>query len=175
MEKELQQVNVKQKRFRQIQAHSGIIRHIQEFLRHIQACSEPCVTLTYILKLLILVLIASCIFKTQVYPEPWHIQNQKHIQNTDIFTILVYSELRYRGLFRTLAYSNPEAYSEHCEISAIKRFAKIKVNGCVNFRKLFSQYKLVALFTSLNKYYEVVTPAVVILCKKHGTRGDQGT
>ena len=32
--------------------------------------------------------------------------------------------------------------------------------------QLFSQYKLVAFSTSWNKYHEVVTPEVVILCKK---------
>ena len=32
------------------------------------------------------------------------------------------------------------------------------------------------LFTSLNKYHNVVTPDVVILCKKYyGTRGARGT
>ena len=36
LDKELQWVNVKQKLFRQIYAHSGIIRHIQEMFRHIE-------------------------------------------------------------------------------------------------------------------------------------------
>ena len=29
------------------------------------------------------------------YPEHWHIQHQRHIQNSDIFTTLEYSELQY--------------------------------------------------------------------------------
>ena len=39
---------------------------------------EPCVTLIY--------------FITVVYPEPYHIQNQKHIQNPGIFRTPLYSE-----------------------------------------------------------------------------------
>ena len=44
---ELQWVNVKQNPFIQIQAHSAIIRHVQELFRHIQAYSKPCITLAY--------------------------------------------------------------------------------------------------------------------------------
>ena len=32
---------------------------------------------------------------TVVYPESWHIQNQKHIHNPGIFTTLVRSETHY--------------------------------------------------------------------------------
>ena len=128
--------------------------------------------------MLLLVLIDSCTFETLVYPESWHIQNQKHIQNAGIFTILVYLEPRYTCIFRMLAYSKPEACSEGAfvqEASAKERFLEV-VNGCNYFRKLFSHYKLAALFTSLNKYHNVVTPDVVIICKKYyGTRGDRGT
>ena len=46
LDKGLQWVNVKP--FRHIYSHSGIIRHIQELFRHIQAYSKPCVTLTYL-------------------------------------------------------------------------------------------------------------------------------
>ena len=49
LDKGLQWVNVKQKPFRQIWAHLGIIKHIQAYL-------EPSVTLIY--------------FITVVYPEP---------------------------------------------------------------------------------------------------------
>ena len=38
------------------------------------------------------------IFRATVYPEPWHIQNQKHIQNP--------------GILKTLVYSEPKAYSD---------------------------------------------------------------
>ena len=48
-----------------IPAYSDISTHIQpDIIRHIQAYSEPCVTLTY--------------------SEPWQIQNQTHIQNLGI-------------------------------------------------------------------------------------------
>ena len=47
----------------------------------------------------------------------------------------------------------------------MKRFVKT-VNGYNYFRKLqlISQYKLVAVSTSWNKYHEVVTPEVAIPC-----------
>ena len=71
-------------------------------------------------------------YVTLVYLELWY------IQNPDIF--------RTRGIFRTLAYSQPWyiynprifrtlTYSEPCQISAVKRFAKT-VNGYNYFRKL---------------------------------------
>ena len=40
----------------------------------------------------------------------------------------IYSKLgtfRTTSIFRTLVYSEPEAYSEHCQTSTIERFAKI--------------------------------------------------
>ena len=64
----------------------------------------------------------SGIYKTVVYAEPWHIQNQKYIQNPAIFTSLVYSEHRYihnagifkiRGIFRTLSNMYDEAFCEN--------------------------------------------------------------
>ena len=36
LDKELEWLNVKQKPFRQTEAHSGIIKHIQELFRHFQ-------------------------------------------------------------------------------------------------------------------------------------------
>ena len=90
------------KLFRQIQAHSGIIRHIQELFSHIQAYLELCY---------------SDIFKSAVQPEPWHIQNQKHIQNPTIFTAVVYSGPLYiqnagifRDMFRTLSHICDETF-----------------------------------------------------------------
>ena len=47
----------------------------------------------------------------------------------------------------------------------MKRFVT-GVNGYNYFLKLFSQYKLAAVFASWNKYHKVVNPDVVILCKK---------
>ena len=98
LDKGLQWVNVKQKPFRQIQAHSGIIRHIQELFRYIQAYLEPCITLTY-LKL-------------------WYIENTDIFTTRSIFTTLVYSEPRYiqnagilkiLGIFRALSHIYSEA------------------------------------------------------------------
>ena len=86
-----------------IQTNLGTLSY--NYLRHpgiIQAYSAIFRTLCY-----------PNIFKTVVYSEPWHIQNQKHIQNPCIFTALVYSEPRYIqnasifkiwGIYRTLSY-----------------------------------------------------------------------
>ena len=67
---------------------------------------------------------------------------------------LVYSEPRHihnPGIFRTLAYSKSKAYSEHCQISTMKRFAKI-VNGYNYFHKLqlFSQSLSLSLLHEIN-------------------------
>ena len=68
------------------------------------------------------ILCNSGIFRTVVYPEPWHIQNQKHIQN--------------HGMFRTPVYSKSEASAEICQKSTMKRFAKI-LNGDIT---IFANY-----------------------------------
>ena len=89
LDKRLKWMNVKQNPFRQIQAHSGIIRHIQESSRHIQAYLEPCVTLTY-LKL-------------------WCVQNPEMFRRRSIFRTQAYSQLWYiqnPAIFRMLAYLN---------------------------------------------------------------------
>ena len=44
---------------------------------------------------------------------------EMYIHNPGIF--------RTRGIFRTLVYSEPEAYSEHCQTSTIERFVKIAI------------------------------------------------
>ena len=125
-----------------IQTYLGTFRHNQAYPRIIQAYSviiRILCNLAYFLKLLmLLVLKVSCKFRTLIYPESWHIQNQKHIQNPDTLTILVYSEPRYPGIFRTLAYPKPKDYPEHCQTSAMKRFVKV-VNGYNYFCKLSSQ------------------------------------
>ena len=72
------------------------------------------------------------ILKTVVYSEPWHIQNQKHIQNPGMFTTLVYSEPMYiqnAGIFKI------RGIFELCQTSTMKRFAKI-VNRYNYFHKL---------------------------------------
>ena len=63
-----------------IRAYSNIFRHNQAYSGIVQAYSGIFRTLC-----------SPDIFRTLVYLDPWHIQNQKHIQN--------------RGAFRTLAYS----------------------------------------------------------------------
>ena len=89
LDKGLQWVNGEQKPFWQIQAHSKIIRHIQELFRHIQTYLEPCAALTY-LKL-------------------WY------IQNPNIFRTTASSQTSYilnPAIFRMLAYPKSKAYSE---------------------------------------------------------------
>ena len=118
--------------------------------RHNQAYSKPCVNWAV------------------VYPEPWHIQNQKHIQNHCIFRNPVNLKLWHiqnARLIQTSAMSN--IYDQaFCENSQSKKV---------------SQYKFTAFSTSWNKYQEVVTPEIkkkniktvfCFLCKKsYGTRG----
>ena len=103
LNKKFQWVNVKQKPFRQVQAHSAIIWHIQELFSHIQAYLEHCVTLTY-LKLWYIqnpdTFTTESIFRTPAYLQPWYIQHP--------------------AIFRTLAYSRFEAYTESCHTSKMK-------------------------------------------------------
>ena len=86
LDKGLQWLNVKQKPFRQVQAHSGIIRDIQKFFRHIQAYLKPCVTLTY---LILWYIQNPDILEPEAYSEP------RHIHNPDIFRTELYSECRH--------------------------------------------------------------------------------
>ena len=67
-----------------IQTNLGTFRRNQTYPENIQAHSGVFRTLCY-----------PDIFKTVVYSEPLHIQNQKHMQNPGIFTTLVYSEPGY--------------------------------------------------------------------------------
>ena len=94
------------------QAHSGISRNYSSIFRQ-TLCNTG-------------------IFRTVVYPEPWGIQSEKHMQNPGIFTILPYSK--------------SEAYSELCQTSTMRHFAKI-VNGYDYFwkLKLLTQYKFVEI------------------------------
>ena len=136
-----------------IQTYLGTFRHNLAYTKIIQAYSVVIRTLrnlAFFIKLLmlLLVLIVSCVFRTLVYPESWHIQNQNHIQNPGIFTILVYPEPWYPGMFRTLAYSRPGAYPEHCQTSAMKRFVKV-VNGYNYLRKSKNFQKYVWMISFL--------------------------
>ena len=61
-----------------------------------------------------------------------------YIQNLDIFRSRTYSEPWYiqnSPVFRTLVFSKLEAYSEACQTSTLKRFAKI-FTGYTYFHKL---------------------------------------
>ena len=68
--------------FRHIQTYASVSRHIQKLFRHIQAYPELCVTLAYseppyIQKAFIL--------RTRDIFKLWYIQNQRHVQNPDVF------------------------------------------------------------------------------------------
>ena len=123
-----------------IQKNLGTCRHNQTHPWIIQAYLNILITLCY-----------PDIFETVVYPEPWHIQNQKHIQNPGLFTTLVYSEPSYIqnaggifkiwGIFRTLSRICNEYFHDY---------------------HYFHKY--------WNKYIEVVSPEVVVLCKLRRVR-----
>ena len=84
-----------------IQTNLGTFMHNKTYSGTIQAYSGIFRTLYY-----------PDIFKTLVYPEPWHLQNQNHIQNPGILTTLLYSELHYihnAGIFRTVYHIYSEA------------------------------------------------------------------
>ena len=72
-------------------------------------------------------------------------------------------------MFNTMAYSKSKAYSDIYDVKHLRWSVLWKQ------LKIVLQYKLVASSTSWNKYHEVVTPEVAILCKKnYGARGCQG-
>ena len=73
------------------QTNLGTFRHNQTYLGIIQAYSDILRTLCY-----------PDISKAVVYPEPWHIQNQKHI-----FLIEKKKKKKKRSIFKTSAYSEP--------------------------------------------------------------------
>ena len=109
-----------------VQADLNIFTHIQhitaysDILRHNQAYSGIFRTLCN-----------PDIFKTMVYLELQDIQNQKHIQNRGIFRTLAYSN---PGIFGILVYSEPYyvqkpgifriktlTYSQSCQTSTMER------------------------------------------------------
>ena len=94
-----------------IQTDLGTFRHNQAYPGIIQAYSGIFKTLCN-----------PGIFRTVVYPEPWHIQKQKYIQNLGIFAILVYSEppqiqnagiFKIQGIIRTLSNIYDRAFNEN--------------------------------------------------------------
>ena len=83
--------------------------------------------------------------ESDVYAEPWYIQNRRifrirgifrtrayseqwYIQNPNIFRTEAYSEpwhIQNSGIFRTLGYSEPEGNSEPCQTSMMEHCAKV--------------------------------------------------
>ena len=135
-----------------ISAYTSIFRHIQAFSGITQAYSGPFVNLKY--------------------SEPWHIENQRYIQNPGIFRVLGYWEhrhiqnpdiLRTWDIFRNLSNIYDVAF---CKTSC----------WCNYFWKslLFWQYQFFIFCTFWNKYSImnfcnaglIFTPEVYILCKK---------
>ena len=107
--------------------NSDIFSHIHVLFKHIQPYCGIFGTLCN-----------SCIFKTLLYSESWHIQNSRYIQNS----VKVYSGT-LRTLFnvlilRTLPYS---------ELYHIQNFCMFKTGGI--YRTLFSQSNL-GIFNSDN-------------------------
>ena len=101
------------------------------------------------------------------YPQPWYIQNQKDIQNPDIFATLVYSEPCYiqqagifkiRGIFRTLS----NIYNEALIINGWM------VNGCIYFCSISLSRSLPHEINIMNFFNTglIFTLEVVILCRK---------
>ena len=130
-------------RFRHIHAYSSILRNYSGIFRTL---CKPGIFRTLLHS------------EIEVYSEPWHIRNQKHIQNSDIFKTLAYSEAE--------TYSEPEAYSEPCETSKLKRFAKI-VNSYNYFHNVsFSRCPLYEINMNFFHTGLIFTPEVYILCKK---------
>ena len=103
--------------FRYKQAYSGIFSNVQELFWYYSG--------------IFWTLCNSGIFRTLVYSEPRHIQNQRHIQNP--------------GLFTTLGYSEPEAYSEPCQTSKMEHFEK----------QLYTLRTAIIIFVSYNYFRNI--------------------
>ena len=132
-----------------IQVEVGIFTHIPAYLdifRSNQACSWIIRAYSDIFKTLGNI----SIFKTLVYSEPWHIQNQGHIQNPAIFRTLAYLKsktytepwyihilgiLRDKDMFKTLAFLEQEVYSEPWHIQNLREKTRFGKN--VNNDKYF--------------------------------------
>ena len=76
------------------------------------------------------------ILRTLIYPKTWHIQNHIHTQNTGLF------------LFRTLGYSEPEAYSEPCQTSRMGCFGKQRT--AINY---FSKLNLILQYQPFMQFW----------------------
>ena len=94
----------------------------------------------------------------QVYSGDWHIENQRHIQNAGV--------MRARDIFRTLVYWEPEAYSELCQRSTTKHFAKIVNSYNYFFNIIFLPSLLYERNMTFLKAGLIFTLEVYILYKK---------
>ena len=94
----------------------------------------------------------------------WHIKN-RGISRTPTYskpeTYSVPWYIQTPGILKTLAYSKPKAYSDIYDVKHLRWSVLWK-----QLTENNSQYKLAAFSTSWNKYHEVVTPEIIILCKK---------
>ena len=91
-----------------------------------------------------------------------------------IFRTLCYLDIFYNcGISRTLTYSEPKAYSERWHIQKLRHIQNpvvhLRWSVIITRLQLFSQIIQQLFSQSLlrwNKYLEVVSPEVVMLCKK---------
>ena len=99
-----------------------IFRHIHILFRHIQPYC-------YIYR----TLCNSCIFRTWPYPESWHIQNPRYIQNSiKAYSGIYIQTLCNARILRTLPYLGPEAYSESSLFRHIQAYSGIFNNDTYN-------------------------------------------
>ena len=118
-QKPFRQIFVYSRMFPPILTYSDIFRHNQIYSGIIQTYS--CIFRT---------MCNRDIFRILAYSEPWHIQNQKHIQNRGIFRILAYSST---GIFRILVYSKPcYIHSEPWYIQSTFKHLRWRVFEIVN-------------------------------------------
>ena len=150
LDKGLQQVNVKQKPFRQIQEYLGIIRYIQESFKHIQAYLEPCCFQNPD------IFGTRGIFRNLTYSEPWYIQHP--------------------DIFKTLAYSKSKTHSELCQTFTMKHLAKI-VSGYNHFCSISLPRSLLHKINIMNFFNAglIFTSELVILCRKLWRAREPGT
>ena len=146
-----------------IQVDWGIFLHVQAYLdisRHIQAYS-------WIFRNYSGIFWTLCnpnMFRTLVYLESWHIQNQRHIQNPGLSKTLAHSESwdiqKNRGILRALSNICEEVLLETA--NSYNYFCKLQ---------LFSQYQPIMPSSSWNIYdfFDaglIFTLEVFIQCKK---------
>ena len=127
--------------FTHIQVYSVLFRHIQAYLGIIQIYTGVFRTLCN-----------PGILRTLVCSEPWHFQNQKHIQNPGI--------LRIRGIFRTLSNIYDGAFCENSE--RLQLFSQYEI---FTFSQLYQINIMIFFNTGLTLY----SRSVYLMLKKYGT------